>query len=427
MERIEGKQVGEVVLKETLENGLRVFVMPKKGYGKGFATFTTNFGSNDLSFRKPGEKEFYQVPLGIAHFLEHKMFEEEDGNAFDRFSAYGANANAFTNFNVTSYYFTTTSHFQESLEQLIDFVQTPYFTEENVEKEKGIIAQEIKMYQDHPQWRVYFNFLKGMYQVHPVKNDIAGTLESIQGITKEALYHCYETFYHPGNMVLFVAGDFQPETIFEQVSNYFQRHQTSKYEPVERKGVVEPEEIASPEIEERLSVSIPLFHLGYKDTKLVSDGRKLMEKEAVMRLLMDLIFGKSSQLYERLYEKGLINQEFMGDYVGELDYGYTIVSGESKNPREIKKYVDEAMINYQQKGIPEDDFQRIKRKQIGENLSAFNSIEYVGNSFVSYYLRKSNFLEFIPILKEVQLEEANRVLNSHFQQSRQVLSIIQPN
>lgn len=424
-EKIFGKLVDEVIYQKKLDNGLTICVMPKKGYSKQFASFTTKFGSNDLVFKKRGD-DFHYVPEGIAHFLEHKLFEEPDGNAFDRFSALGASVNAFTNFNVTSYYFTGTDFFKESLTQLIDFVQTPYFTDENVEKEKGIIAQEIKMYQDNPQWKVFFNFLKGMYLDHPVKNDIAGTVESITRTTKEDLYQCYETFYHPSNMILYTAGELNPDQVFDQVESYFSKKKLSPSVDIVRKETKEPDQIRKALIEESLSVATPLFNLGYKDLLYVENGNELMKKESILRLILDILFGRSSGLFEKLYDKGLVNQEFHADYVGEMDYGHSLISGESIDPKEVKKYIDEGIEEMKQKGIPEEDFQRILRKQIGENLSYYNSIEYIGNSFVSYYFKESNFLEFIEVLKGATLDEANFYLKRHFDASKQVLSIINP-
>lgn len=426
VDKIVGKLMNETIYRKRLKNGLTVCVMPKEGYKKQFASFTTKFGSNDLIFKTSKEQDFYQVHEGIAHFLEHKLFEEKNGNAFDRFSALGASVNAFTNFNVTSYYFTTTSHFYESLDHLIDLVQTPYFTNENVEKEKGIIEQEIKMYQDNPQWRVYFNFLKAMYRNHPVKNDIAGTVDSIYQINKEELYRCYHTFYHPANMLLFAAGEIDPDQVFEQAEAYFSKRELLSQETIERQQSVEPDEIGMPYIENTLSVSTPLFNLGYKDLKLQSHGDQLMKKETLLRVILDIIFGKSSSLFEKLYDKGLVNQDFNGEYIGELDYGYSLVGGESKDPKEVKRYIDEAVEALKVKGIPEEDFQRILKKQIGENLSYFNSLEYVGNSFVTYYFRGSNFLEYIEVLKTATLEEANGLLKDHFNPSNQVLSVIKP-
>lgn len=217
MKEIVFEQLNEKLYHETLANGLEVYILPKQGFNKTYATFTTKYGSIDNHFIPLDGGEPLKVPDGIAHFLEHKMFEDEDGDVFQLFSKQGASANAFTSFTRTAYLFSSTSEVDKNLETLLDFVQHPYFTEKSVEKEKGIIGQEITMYDDNPDWRVYFGIIENMYENHPVRIDIAGTVELIDKITKDLLYKCYETFYHPKNMVLFVIGSLQPDEIIKLV------------------------------------------------------------------------------------------------------------------------------------------------------------------------------------------------------------------
>lgn len=244
MEKIVNDILKEELYYEKLDNGLDVYFMPKKGFMKKFAVLATNYGSNELEFIPINENEKFRVNEGIAHFLEHKMFEQPDGgNAFDKFSKLGASANAYTNFTMTAYLFSCTDNFYESLEHLIDYVQTPYFTDENVEKEKGIIEQEIKMYNDDPDWNVYFNCLRAMYKDYPVNVDIAGTVESIYKITKDELYKCYNTFYNPGNMALFVVGDVEVDKVMESIkkSNHSNieklDHSIKRFYPEESKEI----------------------------------------------------------------------------------------------------------------------------------------------------------------------------------------------
>lgn len=427
MEIIEhrGNLIKEIVYEKKLNNGLKVFYMPKKGYTKQYAMFATNFGSNELKFKTNKEDDVYEVPEGIAHFLEHKMFEEPEGNAFDKFAARGANVNAYTNFNITAYYFTSTDHFYENLKDLISFVQSPYFTTENVEKEKGIIAQEIKMYDDNPDWKVYFNLLKSMYKEHTVKNEIAGTVESVNKITKEDLYNCYNTFYHPSNMAVFIVGDLDKDKVFKTIENYFKDDsKNSERIDIERYYPVESRSINQTLIEEEMSISTPLFYIGYKDIDLDLKGRKLLEKEVELRLLLDIIFGKSSELFEDLYDKGLIDDSFGGEYSGDLNYGHTIIGGKSKNPKEVLKITNNYIEKKIKEGLNKEDFQRIKKKQIGENLSYFNSIEFIGSSFISYFFKGINFIEYIDVLKETSFEKVEERFKNHFLKERQVLSII---
>ena len=426
IKEINDKLIKESVFSKKLQNGLEVFFLPKKDYVKQYAIFATKYGSNDLTFKLDTASSYTKVPEGIAHFLEHKLFEEPEGNVFDRFAELGANVNAYTNFNLTAYYFTSTSYFYENLETLIRFVQSPYFTEENVEKEKGIIGQEIMMYQDNPEWRVFFNLLKGMYHSHPVKNDIAGTIESVNSTTKEDLYNCYRTFYHPSNMALFIAGDLDKEEVFKKVEESFAELKHDKPHIINRQFPEEPSNIREAFIEERMLVSTPLFQIGYKDKQIGLDGKELATKEIAVNILIDMIFGKSSDLYENLYEQGLIDQSFGVDYICERDYGHIIISGESKSPMEVKRTIDDRISEIIKEGLKKEDFERIKRKQIGENLSYYNSIEYIGNSFIGYYFKNINFLEYIKLLTEINLEVVESYGNTILDENRQVISIINP-
>lgn len=229
--------MGETVYQAQLKNGLQVVLLPKPGFAQTFVTFSTHYGSIDRTFRVGQEKDYTVVPDGIAHFLEHKMFESEQGDVFPQFSRYGASANAFTTFDLTSYLFSCTDNLKENLNLLLDFVQDPYFTDTNVEKEKGIIGQEIQMYNDNPDARVFYDLLKALYQEHPVRIEIAGTIDSIAKITKDTLYECYNTFYHPGNMVLFAVGGFDPETVFEWISANQDKKSFDKIPTIDRPPV----------------------------------------------------------------------------------------------------------------------------------------------------------------------------------------------
>ncbi|WP_145614081.1 EF-P 5-aminopentanol modification-associated protein YfmH, partial [Bacillus licheniformis] len=236
---IEFEQLKETLYYEKMPGGLDVYVLPKEGFNKTYAVFTTKYGSIDNQFVPLGKDEMVRVPDGIAHFLEHKLFEKEDGDVFQQFSRQGASANAFTSFTRTAYLFSSTSNVEENLETLVDFVQDPYFTEKTVEKEKGIIGQEINMYDDNPDWRLFFGLIENMYQEHPVRIDIAGTIESISHITKDLLYECYETFYHPSNMLLFVVGPVDPEAIIRQVRENQQKKPYTDQPEIVRKEVKE--------------------------------------------------------------------------------------------------------------------------------------------------------------------------------------------
>lgn len=426
MEKIVNDIIKEELYFETLENGLRVYFMPKRGFVKKYAVLATDFGSNDLEFIPNGENKKIRVNEGIAHFLEHKMFEQPDGgNAFDLFSKYGASANAFTNFNMTAYLFSATENFNECLSHLIDYVQTPYYTDENVEKEKGIIAQEIKMYDDDPSWQVYFNALKAMYQKHNVRIDIAGDVESIYKITPEELYKCYNTFYNPSNMILFVIGDLDADEIMGVIKKA-NHDDIKKIEGnIQRFSEVEPKEIACKEIVEKYQVSMPMFNIAYKDEDINLKGKSLLKKEVVSDILCDMIFKTGSDLNEYMYMNGMVNDSFYGGFYSEVEYAFTLISGEGKDPYKVKETITEYLEKYKTEGLSKEGFERAKKKKIGEFLKYMDSIEFIANNFISYAFKDVNILDYLEVLKEVKFEDVEERLRTHFKEENCVISIIE--
>ena len=365
MEKIVNDILKEELYYEKLDNGLDVYFMPKKGFMKKFAVLATNYGSNELEFIPINENEKFRVNEGIAHFLEHKMFEQPDGgNAFDKFSKLGASANAYTNFTMTAYLFSCTDNFYESLEHLIDYVQTPYFTDENVEKEKGIIEQEIKMYSDDPDWNVYFNCLRAMYKDYPVNVDIAGTVESIYKITKDELYKCYNTFYNPGNMALFVVGDVDVNKVMESIKKSNHSNIEKLDHSIKRFYPQESKEINKKEIVANFPISMPMFNIGFKDDNVGIKGRELLRKEVVTEILLDMIFKRGSEVFDELYMSGLINDNFGCGFTSQVDYAFTLVGGESESPMKVKDVILKYITKYQKEGLCEEDFNRIKNKKM---------------------------------------------------------------
>ena len=288
MQTIQYDQLRETLYYERMANGLDVYVLPKPGFQKTYATFSTKYGSIDNRFRVGGG-EVHEVPDGIAHFLEHKMFEEPEGDVFAKFASRGASANAFTSFDRTVYLFSATEHILDNLRTLLDFVQNPYFTDENVEKEKGIIGQEIKMYQDQPDWRSYFGLIGAMYNVHPIRIDIAGTIESISRITKETLYTCYRTFYHPSNMMVFVVGGVNPEEVFELVRENQSGKTIEPQGQIDRLFDMEPAEVRERRKETILPVALPKCLFGFKEDAPAVAGDDMVRQELLTRLVFDNI------------------------------------------------------------------------------------------------------------------------------------------
>ena len=422
---VENKLLREKVYCYRTDEGLDVFVVPKKGYNKKYATYSTNFGSINSRFVVEGEGQEVEVPDGVAHFLEHKLFEDEEGNVFDRFAALGASSNAFTGSTHTTYLFSTTENFTRCLEILLDFVQTPYFTDESVEKERGIIEQEIRMYEDDPGWRIYFNLLGALYQKHPVKKDIAGSVESIRQITKDVLYQCYRTFYHPSNMILFVVGDVDAQGIFKQVENNLKKY---NYRPLgEIKNIFppEPEAIAESYVEQRLAVSQPMLDLGFKELDVGYDGKPLLRREIVTSLMLEIVFGHSSRLINELYEKGLVNDDFDAAYVAEIGYGHSIIGGETTDPQKLLEELTAGIKRAQKEGIKEEVFEHHRRKRMGEFIKSFNTLEYIAN-YGGYHFRGINFFDYLQVLQDITVKDVNERLHEHLNSRNMACSVILP-
>lgn len=424
MEQRQYSNLQETIYYERMDNGLDVYVLPKAGFQKTYATFSTKYGSIDNHFQVEGQEEV-QVPDGIAHFLEHKMFEEPEGDIFAKFAEQGASANAFTSFDRTVYLFSSTSHIEESLQTLIDFVQRPYFTDENVEKEKGIIGQEINMYRDNAAWRVYFGLIEAMYHIHPVHIDIAGTIESIGTITKETLYTCYHTFYHPSNMLLFVVGGVDPKGIFELVRS----NQAAKsFEPqgdIRRIFEEEPVEVKEARRVAKLPVSLPRCLFGCKEPRPSLEGRALLEYEVTTRLMLDLMMGSSSPLYQTLYEEGLTTDSFGSEYTCSPDYAFSIIGGESKDPDGLVKRVQELIDERKASGFEQAAFERIRNKSIGSYLRMLNSPEAIANEFTKYKFRDTDLFDILSVYETLTLEQVHQRLKDHFDWNRLAVSIVE--
>lgn len=423
---LENKLLKEKIYVQRLESGLEIFVLPKQGYRKKYATFSTNFGSIDSQFEVMGEGREITVPDGVAHFLEHKLFEDEDGNVFDRFAELGASSNAFTNFNNTTYLFSATENFDKGLDILLDFVQRPYFTPESVDKEKGIIEQEIRMYEDNPQWRIFFNLLAAMYQRHPVNKDIAGTVESIAQIDKDVLYQCYRTFYHPGNMAVFVVGDVRADEIMARVEKSITARNYKPQGEIKRYYPEEPRALHKERVVQELVVSQPVLNLGFKEWDLGYDGEALFKKEIVTSLVLDVVFGSSSKLYNDLYEDGLIDDEFDAGYVAEKDYGHTVLGGETADPEQLSERLWQGVKAAQSSGISPEQFEHNRKKMMGEFLKSFNSLEFIANNFPAYHFRRINFFTYLEVLQGVTLGDVNQRLLEHFTRENMAQSIILP-
>lgn len=410
MEKIVNELLKEELYYEKLENGLDVYFMPKKGFTKKYAVLATNYGSNDLEFIPIGESEPIRVNEGIAHFLEHKMFEQPDEtDAFGKFSKWGANANAFTNFTTTAYLFTTTENFYDCLDHLFDYVQTPHFTDENVEKEKGIIAQEIKMYDDDPDWRVYFGAIANLYHKHPVKIDIAGTCETVNNTYKDMLELCYQTFYHPHNMMLFVVGNINPEELIGVIKeNQNKKHFLSE-NVIQRLKIEEPTSVAVKEQIDTMQVEMNKLIVSIKINEILEDPQDKIKRELALNLLFDLCFSKSSSLYNEWLEKGYINETFSASFTQERDYAFILMGGDQDDYELLQKTIFNFIDHVQDLEIAEDDFERIKRKTIGNFINSYNSPESIANTFSRYYFEGICSFDLVDYVSKMTLADINEV------------------
>jgi predicted Zn-dependent peptidase len=418
MEKMVYEQLQEQLFYEKMENGLDVYILPKKGFNKTYATFTTNYGSVDNQFVPLGKTEMKRVPDGIAHFLEHKLFEKEDGDVFQQFSRQGASANAFTTFTRTAYLFSSTTNVEKNLETLLDFVQSPYFSDKTVEKEKGIIGQEIRMYDDNPDWRVYFGAIESMYHNHPVKIDIAGTVESIAHITKELLYECYETFYHPSNMLLFVVGPVDEQKIMQQIRDNQAKKSFPKAQEVERFVYKEPSEIAEKKKVIPMHVQTNKCFVAMKAPSVPPAGKEKLVHELAFNVLLDYLFGKSSPHYERLYRLGLIDETFMYDYTEEREFGFAMVGGDTSDADRLSEEVKQILLSFSIDTVKNEELERVKKKKIGAFLRSLNSPEYIANQFTRYAFNGVSLFDVVPALQSLTMEQIGDIAKQCFHESQ---------
>ncbi len=420
LKKITGDRVGDFYYKGKHPSGLEIFLYPRENCTASYAIFGTKYGSVDNCFQRSDEAAPEAVPEGIAHFLEHKLFESEDGDAFQRFAKTGASANAFTSFESTCYLFSCTDKLYESLEILLDFVQSPYFTEQTVKKEQGIIGQEIKMYEDDPQWRVMFNYLRAMYHTHPIRLDIAGTVDSIAKITPEYLYRCYRTFYNLNNMALVLVGNFQTEKVLEICDRLLKPAEAVR---VDRVFQPEPEPIVQNYVEQQLSVSMPLFQFGYKEALT---GRRGEKDLAAMEVLLEALASDSSPLFQDLLDRGLINESsFSYEYFEGAGYATVMFSGESRNPQAVADAIQREIDRLCREGLSEDAFDRSKRTVYGVNVAALNSVSNIANALINFAFKDREIFTYIDALAGLTPENSMEKLRG-LQKEKSVLSVIWP-
>ena len=421
MQVIENSKVKEKVYISKLKNGLTVMIIPKKDIRKKYVIWGTNYGSNDYKFVVPGENTETEVPKGVAHFLEHKLFEQENGvNSLDALTALGVDANAYTTNDHTAYLFECTDNFYEALDELMDYVQHPYFTDENVEKEKGIIGQEIMMYDDYPEWKVYLNAMEAMYHNHPVKLDITGTIETISNIDKEILYKCYNTFYNPSNMALVVCGDFEPDEILKEIEKRLIDSKSNG--EIKRIYPEEPENIVKGKIEQKMEVSIPLFNIGIKDANVKDDEK--VKRHIAIEILLNMIIGKSSNLYKELYNSGIMYNVPSLDYEFSKGYAHVLISGQSTNPELVFERFKEEINRFKKDGINVEDFIRIKKMIYGNYIREYNEVGDIARMFLSDYFKGINSFDYLEEIETINEKYIENILENLFKEEKMTISVV---
>lgn len=412
--------IDERVFEQELENGLRLFIIPKPGFQKTFVTYTTQFGSLDNQFKPLGQDQFVTVPDGVAHFLEHKLFEKEEEDLFTAFAEDNAQANAFTSFDRTSYLFSATDNIENNIKRLLTMVETPYFTKETVDKEKGIIAEEIKMYQEQPGYKLMFDTLRAMYQQHPIRVDIAGSVESIYDITKDDLYLCYETFYHPSNMVLFVVGDVDPEAICRIVKQHEDARNKVNQPKIERGLVDEPEDVKEAFVTESMKIQSPRLMLGFKNKPLQEAPQKYVQRDLEMSLFFELIFGEETDFYQNLLNEGLIDDTFGYQFVLEPTYSFSIVTSATEEPDKLKKLLLDELRDKKGNFQDAEAFELLKKQFIGEFISSLNSPEYIANQYTKLYFEGVSVFDMLDIVENITLDSINETSSLYLNLDQQV-------
>lgn len=413
--------LGESVYEMRLSNGLLTRVVRKPGFAKSHAFLAVDYGSMDTNFSK--DDVSYSSPQGVAHYLEHKMFDMPDGNVMQLFAQYGGNPNAFTSYDITAYYVECTAHFEENLELLLRYVSTPYFTEQSVEKERGIIAQEIRMYEDSPDSRVYENLYAALYASHPIRHSIAGTVDSIGEITAKTLYDCYCGFYVPENMMLCVVGDVDPGSVFKMAEELLPKGNAG----ILTRDYGEPEEMipAAKRQECAMEISMPMFSLGFK-TEPAAYGIDSMAQEIIGELAAEILMGESSTLYSKLYKKNLIDSDFSCGYEGVRGMSLLTASGDSCDPDAVCEAILDEAKRIICDGVDGDLFERLKRSSIGRRTRDLDNFDSICYKMCAYHFEGVDYYAFPDVFRRVTQEEVAQFLRRTVTPERLAVSVIRP-
>lgn len=420
----ENSMLRERYFRFTHKSGLDIYVVPKK-LSVTYAVFGTKYGSVDNCFCTGKEEAFFTVPDGIAHYLEHRMFTQSDGSDItERFSACGADSNAYTTYTKTVYLFSTTENAETALEALLDFVTDPHFTEELVERERGIIIQEIKMCEDNPYDRCFDRLMEAMYHKNSVRVSVAGTEESVKQITAEMLNCCYRAFYNPLNMAVVICGDIDPEKVAEIAERTLP--QSFVAQKIERRHEDEPPEVKEAVSICEMSVSKPIFNIGIKDPILMTNGEDRIRRYAAMSILCDAVFSRAGSLYNHMFESGMISPDFSCSYSAAETFAFTVISGEADEPQTVLEHIKAYVRSLGDHGMKAEDVERSRRVLYSEYVKDFDSTEEIANNMMDFIMDGADLLEYGDILNNVTVEEVNELLKSAFKDEYFTISVVKP-
>ena len=415
-------RLGEQVIREQLPNGLPIFIVPRPGFTKKLCYFVTDFGSIHTDFTLDGKK--WSVPAGIAHYLEHKLFDMPDRDVTAEFAALGAIPNAFTSYDMTAYYFSCTENFPKALDLLLEFVSTPYFTEETVQKEQGIIGQEIDMNRDNPDTQIFEMLMENMYENHPIRVPILGHRETIARITPENLTACHNAFYRPDNMLLCIVGDVDAAEVAKIAEA---RLGNPLLPPVTRiRSWEENMTCSAPYCEKVMDVAMPMFHLGFK-CEPWKPGREATFRELTAELAAEALFGESSALYQALYEQGLIDTSFGGGFETIDGMALFTASGDSNDPRAVVDAILARSKEIVDNGLDEQDFLRMKRSALGRRIRSLDSFDATCYRICAYHFSGFDYFDFPSIYRDITAEDVCRFLENAITEDRMSLAVIYPN
>lgn len=406
--------------------GLDIYIFKKK-MTSVYAIFGTHYGSIHNSFSVGDGEQTVTVPDGIAHFLEHKLFTNEDGSdSFERFSKYGADANAYTSFNKTAYLFSCTDGLEKSLGELIDFVTHPYFTKESVESEIGIISEEIRMYDDTPADRCFYGMLEGMYENHSIRRNICGSCESIRKITPELLYKCYSAFYQFSNMALIICGDVDTDEVLDVAYAHLPTSAENIKIITKNENDYEKRGVFKPYVHQKMQVSKPIFNIGFKDIDVSENGNERQKKDAAMAILDEMLFSRAGELYASLYDRGLISPSFSYGYTISESCAYNSLAGEADDPRLVLSEIQKYLKRIEKEGLSKSDFERGKRVMYAEFVKSFDSTESIANNLFNFIFEGSELLSYASIIDSITFEDVCELFKTSFSEDSVTLSVIYP-